>query len=96
MNPLLRSGSGIRNRFFPDPGSRIPDPKPFFLELIDNFLGKKCYYSLIIGPHFSLAFQSQNNLQFCEICGYIKRSDNKYFFNPFSFVAVFVSGIRDG
>ncbi len=24
------SGSGIRNRFFPDPGSRIPDPKPIF------------------------------------------------------------------
>ncbi len=23
-------GSGIRNRFFPDPGSRIPDPKPIF------------------------------------------------------------------
>jgi len=31
---------------------------------------------------FSLAFQTQNNLQFCEICGYLKRSDNKYFFNP--------------
>jgi hypothetical protein len=24
-------GSGIRNRFFLDPGSRIPDPKPKFL-----------------------------------------------------------------
>jgi hypothetical protein len=24
-------GSGIRNRFFPDPGSRIPDPKSIFL-----------------------------------------------------------------
>ncbi len=24
-------GSGIRNRFFPDPWSRIPDPKPIFL-----------------------------------------------------------------
>ncbi len=24
-------GSGIRNRFFPDPGSRIPDPKTIFL-----------------------------------------------------------------
>jgi hypothetical protein len=24
-------GSGIRSRFFPDPGSRIPDPKPIFL-----------------------------------------------------------------
>jgi hypothetical protein len=22
----LTPGSGIRNRFFPDPGSRIPDP----------------------------------------------------------------------
>jgi hypothetical protein len=24
-------GSGIRNRFFLEPGSRIPDPKPIFL-----------------------------------------------------------------
>jgi hypothetical protein len=27
----MTPGSGIRNRFFPDPGSRIPDPKPIFL-----------------------------------------------------------------
>jgi hypothetical protein len=33
-------------------------------------------------------------LQFCEICGYIKSYDNK-FFSPLSFVAVFGSGIRD-
>ncbi len=35
---FLTPGSGIRNRFFPDPGSRIPDP--YFWELSDNFLGK--------------------------------------------------------
>ncbi len=29
---------GIRNRFFPDPGSRIPTP--YFLEHSDKFLGK--------------------------------------------------------
>jgi hypothetical protein len=28
---FLTPGSGIRNRFFPDPGSRIPDPKAIFL-----------------------------------------------------------------
>ena len=28
---FLTPGSGIRNRFFPDLGSRIPDPKPIFL-----------------------------------------------------------------
>jgi hypothetical protein len=33
-------------------------------------------------------------LQFCEICGYIKSYDNK-FFSPLSFVAVFGSGFRD-
>jgi hypothetical protein len=27
---FLTPGSGIRNRFFPDLGSRIPDPKPIF------------------------------------------------------------------
>jgi hypothetical protein len=29
----------VRNRFFPDPRSRIPTP--YFLELSDKFLGKK-------------------------------------------------------
>jgi len=28
---FLTPGSGIRNKFFPDPGSRIPDPKTIFL-----------------------------------------------------------------
>jgi hypothetical protein len=53
---FLTSGSGIQNRFFPDPGSRIPDPKPIFLS--DNFFGKKFYNSLKIGRNFfSSAFQ---------------------------------------
>jgi hypothetical protein len=28
---FLTPGSGIQNGFFPDPGSRIPDPKPILL-----------------------------------------------------------------
>ncbi len=28
---FLTPGSGIRNRFFPDPGTRILDPNPIFL-----------------------------------------------------------------
>jgi hypothetical protein len=42
---FLTPGSGIRNGFFwiPDLGSRIPNP--YFLELSDNFLGKKFYNS---------------------------------------------------
>jgi hypothetical protein len=28
---FLTPGSGIRNRFFPDPGSQIPDPELIFL-----------------------------------------------------------------
>ncbi len=55
---FLTPGSRIRKRFFPDPGSRISDPKPIFLELSDNFLGKKFYNSLKIGLFFS-AFQNQ-------------------------------------
>jgi hypothetical protein len=39
-----RPGSGIRNRVF-----RIPDPKPIFEELSDNFLSKKFSNS---GPNF--------------------------------------------
>ncbi len=36
---FLAPGSGIRNRFFPDPGSRIPDPKPIFLRAYWQFFG---------------------------------------------------------
>jgi hypothetical protein len=49
---LLNPGSGIQNRFFPDPGSRIPNP--YFWEHSDNFLSKKLYDSLKIGPTFFL------------------------------------------
>ncbi len=38
---FLTPGSGIRNRFFPDPGSRIPDPKPILLRVKWQFFGKK-------------------------------------------------------
>ncbi len=53
---FLTPGSGIRNRVFPDPGSRIPDPKPIFLRAYssDNFLSKKFYNSLKMGPDFFL------------------------------------------
>jgi hypothetical protein len=56
---FLIPGSRIRKRFFPDPGSRIPDlgsriPNPYFLELNDNFLGKRFHNSLKIGPNFFL------------------------------------------
>jgi hypothetical protein len=33
---FLTPGSGIRNRFFPDPGSRIPEPKLIFLRANNN------------------------------------------------------------
>ncbi len=49
---FLTPGSGTRNRFSPDLGSRIPNL--YFCELSDNFLGNY----LKIGPNFfSLAFQ---------------------------------------
>jgi hypothetical protein len=46
----LNPGSGIG--FFPDPGSRIPNP--YFWELSDNILGKKLYNCLKIGLNFFL------------------------------------------
>ncbi len=45
------SGSGIRNRFYPDPGSI---PNPYFWELTDKFLAKKFYNFLKTGPNFFL------------------------------------------
>jgi hypothetical protein len=56
---FLTPGSGIRNRFIPDLGSRIPNP--YFLGLGDNFfnfLGKNFNNSWKIGPNFfSSAYQ---------------------------------------
>jgi hypothetical protein len=48
---FLTPGSGIRNRFFPDPVYRIPDPKTI---LKSFFVGKQFYKSLKIGPNFFL------------------------------------------
>ncbi len=50
----LDPGSGIRNRFFPDPGFRIPDPKLIFLRAWWQFIEQKFYNSLKIGPNFFL------------------------------------------
>ncbi len=51
LDPGSRIGffSGSR---ISDPGSRIPNP--YFLELFDNFFGKKFYNSLKIGPNYFL------------------------------------------
>ncbi len=77
---FLTPGSGIRNRFFPDPGSRIPNP--YFWELSDNFLGKKFYNTLKTSPNFFQHFKNKI-VQFCEIYGLKKKSyDNKFFFTP--------------
>ncbi len=65
---FMTSGSGIRNRFFPDPGSRIPNPH--FWKLSDNFLGKKFYNSLKIGPNFFL-HNFMNTPLFCS-CFWIR------------------------
>ena len=61
---FLTPGPGIQNRFFPDPGSRIPDPNPYFWEFSDNFLGKKFYNSLKIGPNFFLQHSKNKIVQF--------------------------------
>ncbi len=68
--------------FWPlDPGSHIPNP--YFWELSDNFLGKKFYNALKIGPNFFLwHFKTKNYFQFCEICGYINKVWQEIFFHP--------------
>jgi hypothetical protein len=49
---FLTPGSGTGFFQIPDPGSRITNP--YFRELSDNFVGKKFYNSLKIGPIFFL------------------------------------------
>jgi hypothetical protein len=82
-------GSGIG--FFPDLGSRIPTP--YFLELSDKFLGKKCYNSLKTGPNFFFSIKKKFN--FVKFVA-AKKGLTTNFFSPLSFVAVFGSGIRNG
>ena len=86
--------------FFPDPGSRISDPgswipRPYFEELFDNFVGKKFYNSLKIGPNFFL--QHIKNKIIFSFVKFVatKNGLTKKNFSPLSFVAVFGSGIRD-
>ncbi len=59
----LDPGSGIG--FFPDLGSRIPNP--YFWELSDNFLGKSSKNSLKIGPNFFL-----RHLKTKILCNFVK------------------------
>jgi hypothetical protein len=82
----LTLGSVIRNRFFS--GSRISDPGSqthIFESLVTIFWLKS---SVILGKFaqiFSSAFQKRNSFQFCEICGYRKRYDKKFFFTACPF-----------
>ncbi len=73
----------IRDRFFPDLGSRIPTS--YFWELGDNFLSKKLYNSLKIGPN-SFLQHFKNKI--------ISIMVSQQIFSPLSFVAAFGSGIR--
>jgi hypothetical protein len=76
-------GSGIRNKFFPDPGSRIPNP--YFLELSDKFWVKKFYNSLKTGPNFFLQpFKNKSILNFVKFVATKNRYDQKNFFTPVS------------
>jgi hypothetical protein len=86
-------GSGIRNRFFPDPGSRIPTP--YFLELSEKFWVKSSTNSLKTGPNFFLQHLKSKIIYNFVKFGATKKYLTTNFFSPLSFVAVFGSGIRD-
>ncbi len=90
-----RSGSGIqclfepwiRDRFFPDAGSRFQNP--YFWELSDNFWVKS---SIILWKLAKIFFFSSSKIeyfQFGEICGYKKKGMTTNFF-PFSLLLLFL------
>jgi hypothetical protein len=88
---FLTPGSGIRNGFIL---FRIPYPKPIFLKLCDNFLGKKFCNSLKIEPKFFLQhFKNIIIFNFVKFVATKKRYDYK-FFHPSLLVADFGSGIN--
>jgi hypothetical protein len=90
---FLTPGSGIRIRFFPDLGSRIPNP--YFWGLGDNFLSENFNNSWKIGPNLFL--QHIKNKIIFSFVKFVatKNGLTKKKFSPLSFVAVFGSGIRD-
>jgi hypothetical protein len=89
---------GIRNRFFPDPGSRISDPGSqthIFESLVKVFWAKNLNNSLKIGPNFfPQHFKNKIRFNFVKFVTPKKRMITNIF-SPLSFVAV-GSGIRDG
>ncbi len=86
----------IRNRFLPDPGSKIPDPKPIFMRaLLTTFWVKSSLILLKIGPNFFLQhFKKKIILNYVKFAA-TKKDLTTNFFSPLSFAAVFGSGIRD-
>ncbi len=88
---FLTPGSGIRNRFLPDPGSQT-----HIFEILVTILGKKFYNSLKIGPNFFLKHSKDKIIfNFVKFMA-TKKGMKTYFLSPLSFIAVFGSGIRDG
>jgi hypothetical protein len=88
---FLTHGSGIRNRFFPDPRSQTH----IFESLVTIFWVKSSLYSLKIGPNFFLQHFKNKIVQFVKFMAPKKGMTIKIF-SPLSFIAVFGSGIRDG
>jgi hypothetical protein len=77
---LTPGSSGIQNRFFPNPGSRISDSGSqthIFESLMTIFWGKKFYNSLKIGPNFFLQhFKNKIIYNFAKFMATKKRYDN--------------------
>ncbi len=111
INQCCGSGSGIRCLFDPwirDPekvfsGSRISDPGSqthIFESLVTIFWIKSSIILLKLAQIFFFSTSKLRNFQFCEICGYMKRYDNKFLFTPLFCCCFWIrdprSGIRDG
>ncbi len=75
----------------PDLGSQ----NHIFEKAVTIFWVKSSIFLLNWPKFFSSSFQKWNNFQFCEICGFKKRYDNKFFVSHLFLVAVFGSRIRD-
>ncbi len=89
--------SGIRNRFFPDPGSQIPDPGSqthIFESLVTIFLVKSYIILWKYKKNFLQHFKAKIMISFVKFSA-TKKGMTTNFFSPLSFVAVLGSGIRD-
>ncbi len=88
----LDPGPGIGFFRIPDPGSQIH----IFESLLTIFWVKSSIILWKLAQIFFFSISKLKNVQFCEIFGYVKSYDNKFFFTPLFCCCFWIRDPRSG